>query len=164
MQQHTCNPPTPSPTPTPIMARRLSSHRSWHAGYPHTDHGTQAILTPIMARTLSSHRSWHARYPHTDHGTHAILTPIMARPLSSHRSWHAGYPHTDHGTQAILTPIIEPSTSTSVVVNLSNEKFNPDEIPVLCRGLAFCPTPKRINRGQVLDDLENTSVASQVGN
>ena len=44
----------------------------------------------------------------------------------------------------------EPST----VINLSRVHLTDDELKVLCRGLSFCPIPRRANHEEILDDLE----------
>ena len=41
------------------------------------------------------------------------------------------------------------------MVNLSGVALSEAEINLLSRGLSFCPTPHRINKEEILDDLES---------
>ena len=41
-----------------------------------------------------------------------------------------------------------------MVINLSGAALDNDKINLLSRGLSFCPTPRQVNKEEVLDDLE----------
>ena len=49
----------------------------------------------------------------------------------------------------------EAPVDTSIVVNLSGVTLSSGEISLLSKGLTFCPLPRRVNQGEVLDDLES---------
>ena len=46
---------------------------------------------------------------------------------------------------------------TDLVVNLSNCQLNEDEIKVLAKGLKFIPSPRNINKTEVLADIKRIS-------
>ena len=49
----------------------------------------------------------------------------------------------------------ETPLDTSIVVNLSGVTLSSDEINLLSKGLTFCPVPRRVDKDQILDDLES---------
>ena len=44
---------------------------------------------------------------------------------------------------------------TTTVVNLSGQDLSDEENTLLSKGLSFCPTPRRLDENQLLDDLES---------
>ena len=49
---------------------------------------------------------------------------------------------------------IDDSQELSTVINLSRIHLSKDEVNLLSRGLSFCPTPRRANKEEILDNLE----------
>ena len=43
----------------------------------------------------------------------------------------------------------------STVINLSGVHLSEDEVKLLSKGLSFCPTPRRADKDEILDDLES---------